>query len=171
MEILIKTLLCPAGCGAPGRPPHGNIVLTREGFVLPSSKEHHLGDVVEYSCPGKEFSLLGPRRRVCTRDGVWTPELPSCGKTGPGLRVLQTSHSPLDTALYMDLQWVGSSSSLSSRGISFSPTMLSITRSRGPPPFTWPLLSLRLLGAETTASSADRCFLHRECECEIVSCE
>ena len=63
------------------------------------------------------------------------------------------------TRLYMDLQCVGSSSSLSSRGISFSPTMLSITRSRGPPPFTWPLLSLRLLGAETTASRADRCFL------------
>lgn len=59
----------------------------------------------------------------------------------------------------MDLQCVGSSSSLSSRGISFSPTMLSITLSRGPPPFTWPLLSLRLLGADTTASRAERCFL------------
>ena len=66
---------------------------------------------------------------------------------------------------YMDLQCVGSSSSLSSSGISFSPTMLSITLSRGPPPPpppAPPLFLLRLLGAETTASRAERCFLSSE---------
>ena len=62
----------------------------------------------------------------------------------------------------MDLQCVGSSSSLSSSGISFSPTMLSITLSRGPPPVAPPLFLLRLLGAETTASSAERCFLNTD---------
>ena len=64
----------------------------------------------------------------------------------------------------MDLQCVGSSSSLSSSGISFSPTMLSITLSRGPPPPppAPPLFLLRLLGAETTASRAERCFLQTE---------
>ena len=148
--------------------------------MLPSSQDYHLGDLVDYSCPDPEFSLLGPSRRVCSREGVWRPELPSCGEwrdypyqlsaqkyliisvhCGPlwSQNIETLSDCELLLSYYMDLQCVGSSSSLSSSGISFSPTMLSITLSRGPPPAAPPLFLLRLLGAETTASSAERCFL------------
>ena len=154
--------------------------------MLPSSQEYHLGDLVDYSCPDPEFSLLGPSRRVCSGEGVWRPELPSCGEwrdyhyqlsaqkyliisvhCGPlwstvvhrGHKTYKHFLTMLLLSYYMDLQCVGSSSSLSSSGISFSPTMLSITRSRGPPPAAPPRFLLRLRGAETTASSAERCFL------------
>merc|ERR1739848_737007 len=59
---------------------------------------------------------------------------------------------------YIVLQLLGSSSSLSSRGITFSPTMSTITPSRGPPPFLALILFFLLLGTETTASNAERCF-------------
>ena len=69
-----------AGCGSPGRPAHGQTELRREGFVVPSSQDYQLGDLVSYSCQPHHFSLLGPSRRVCSRDGVWRPALPSCGE-------------------------------------------------------------------------------------------
>ena len=70
-----------AGCGSPGRPGNSRTELRRDGFVLSPTKEFRVGDVVDYSCSSQEFSLLGPRRRVCNTEGVWQPELPSCGKT------------------------------------------------------------------------------------------
>ena len=48
--------------------------------MVPSGQDYQLGDLVSYSCQPQHFSLLGPSRRVCSRDGVWRPELPSCGE-------------------------------------------------------------------------------------------
>ena len=67
-------------CGSPGRPAHGQTELRRDGFVVPSSQDYQQGDLVDYSCPDPQFSLLGASRRVCSREGVWRPELPSCGE-------------------------------------------------------------------------------------------
>ena len=46
--------------------------------------------------------------------------------------------------------------------LTFSPTMLSMTRSSGPPLFFFSLTCFLLLGAATTVSSAERCFLQQE---------
>ena len=63
------------------------------------------------------------------------------------------------TTHYIVLHEDGSSSSLSWRGMTLSPTMLSITPSRGPPFFFSFLVSFLFLGAVTTVSRADLCFL------------
>ena len=65
------------------------------------------------------------------------------------------------TRVYMVLQWDWSSSSLSSRGIIFSPTMLNMILSSGPPAFFFTCLIFLFLGTlvDTTASRADLCFL------------
>ena len=78
--------------------------------------------------------------------------------------MFSTARTPVDIFLRRSIQAClqplgSSSSSLSTSGISFSPTMLTITLSRGPPPAAPPRFLLRLRGAETTASSAERCFL------------
>ena len=52
--------------------------------------------------------------------------------------------------------------------LTFSPTMLSMTRSSGPPLFFFSLTFFLLLGAATTVSSAERCFLEQE-YCGVVS--
>ena len=52
--------------------------------------------------------------------------------------------------------------------LTFSPTMLSMTRSSGPPLFFFSLTFFLLLGAATTVSSAERCFLQQE-YCGVLS--
>ena len=63
------------------------------------------------------------------------------------------------TQHYIVLHEEGSSSSLSCKGMTLSPTMLSITLSRGPPFFFSFLTSFLFLGAAITVSRADLCFL------------
>ena len=69
-----------AGCGHPGRPAHGKIILKRDGFLLPPNSHEYLrGDVVVYSCDDG-YTLLGHHHRQCQGDGTWRHSLPSCGK-------------------------------------------------------------------------------------------
>ena len=49
-------------------------------MVVSSSQDFQPGDVVSHSCQHPHFSLLGRSRRVCSREGVWRPGLPSCGE-------------------------------------------------------------------------------------------
>ena len=78
MEIFKVVLV--AGCGHPGRPGHGKIILKRDGFLLPPNSHQYLrGDVVLYTCDDG-YTLLGHKQRQCQGDGTWRHTLPSCGK-------------------------------------------------------------------------------------------
>ena len=71
-----------SGCGRPGRPEHGRVVLKRDGFLLSdddTGRGHLTGDELVYSCEAGR-TLLGNSQRRCRSDGAWSPSLPSCGK-------------------------------------------------------------------------------------------
>ncbi|XP_021915266.1 CUB and sushi domain-containing protein 3 isoform X3 [Zootermopsis nevadensis] len=58
------------GCRFPGAPAHSSVFFSDDSLGPET--------VATYSCE-RGFELLGPARRVCGRDGVWTPEgIPFC---------------------------------------------------------------------------------------------
>lgn len=77
-----------AGCGYPGAPAHSSVRFTGTDIDDVIDEEDALlkdttlleGTVATYSCE-RGFELLGPARRECQADGMWTPEgVPFCGK-------------------------------------------------------------------------------------------
>lgn len=75
----VTRVFFPAGCAAgskgcrfPGAPAHSSVFFSDDSLGPET--------VATYSCE-RGFELLGPARRVCGRDGVWTPEgIPFCGE-------------------------------------------------------------------------------------------
>ncbi len=60
-------------CGFPGAPAHSSVEFSTGSDV-------RAGTVARYSCD-RGFELLGPARRICGRNGTWTPQgIPFCGK-------------------------------------------------------------------------------------------
>ncbi|CAL1680659.1 unnamed protein product [Lasius platythorax] len=75
-----------AGCGYPGAPAHSSVRFTGTDIDDVIDEEDALlkdttlleGTVATYSCE-RGFELLGPARRECQADGMWTPEgVPFC---------------------------------------------------------------------------------------------
>lgn len=60
-------------CRFPGAPAHSSVFFSDDSLGPET--------VATYSCE-RGFELLGPARRVCGRDGQWTPEgIPFCGES------------------------------------------------------------------------------------------
>ncbi|XP_072766739.1 uncharacterized protein [Anoplolepis gracilipes] len=75
-----------AGCGYPGAPAHSSVRFTSpdvddiidEEDALLKDTTFSVGSIATYFCE-RGFELLGPARRECQVDGMWTPEgVPFC---------------------------------------------------------------------------------------------
>ncbi|XP_011168469.2 CUB and sushi domain-containing protein 3 [Solenopsis invicta] len=75
-----------AGCGYPGAPAHSSVRFSTRNTDFVIDEEDALlnetmlleGTIATYSCE-RGFELLGPARRECKPDGMWTPEsVPFC---------------------------------------------------------------------------------------------
>ncbi|XP_064397056.1 sushi, von Willebrand factor type A, EGF and pentraxin domain-containing protein 1-like isoform X3 [Halichondria panicea] len=57
-----------ADCGPLSNPPNGTVTLSLTTYL----------SVANYSCDPESFRLEGTESRVCTEEGVWSPEEPIC---------------------------------------------------------------------------------------------
>lgn len=56
-------------CGAPARPDRGNLILLNESTTV--------GSIVKYFCED-DYWLVGGQELMCTREGKWSGDSPSC---------------------------------------------------------------------------------------------
>ena len=66
--LFLSSSCLVANCGPLSNPPNGTVTLSLTTYL----------SVANYSCDPESFRLEGTESRVCTEEGVWSPEEPIC---------------------------------------------------------------------------------------------